>query len=322
MVLMDSFFSLLDQFSGTAITLAGALALAILAYWIISTLLNSLLHRKIAKGFDDFASPVENIPDAQMGSAAYKMRTAFAAYGIDAAGKEETVFYTAWTIIGVLAALVLITIRLNAVLALAAGAGIGYLTLQAIVAGRWDKTCLEIDSEVPTFLRNLSGIIQTESNVIQALDSASESLDPRKPLYSWIIDLNRGLQARGKAVFRIKLPEAGEISSALGIAVFEIERLWDAGGEGYTRAFKLTADNLAEILTVKAQAASKSTGATGLAKLIIASAVLSIGYIIMSPVGQEMYLDNPMVKLAMVGAVIWGIYGWIYIKEMVREATE
>lgn len=319
---MSELLPLLDQFSGTTLTLAGALALAILTYGIIRTVLGALSRRQMAQGFGDFARPAADTPNIQMGSAAYKIRTAFAAYGLDAAGQEDTVFYTAWAVIAVLAAGGLLLIRLNPILALAAGAAMGYFSVQALIMGRWDQTRLEVDAEVPTFLRNLSGIIQTEPNVLQALSSASEALDPQKPLYAWISYFITTLQGRGQEAFKTLLPEAGEISSALGIAVFEIERLWEAGGEGYTRAFKMTADNLGEILTVKAQAASKASGATGLAKLIIAAAVFSIGYIILSPIGQEMYLGNPLVKLAMAGSVGWGIYGWMYIKEMVREATE
>jgi hypothetical protein len=206
--------------------------------------------------------------------------------------------------------------------ALIAGGAIGYFAVQALVAGRWEKTRLEVDAEIPTFLRNLSGIIQAEPNVLQAMASANESLDPGKPLHAWMHYAIRTLQAQGKEAFRTLRPAASEITSALGIAVFEIERLWEAGGEGYTRAFQMTADNLAEILTVKAQAASKASGATGLARLIIAAAVITIGYILSSQIGQDLYLKNPLIKIALAGAIGWGIYGWMYIKEMVREATE
>jgi hypothetical protein len=318
---MDEILTQLNQFSGLAFTLAGALALAVLAYAVGSAFIRALTHRRMSQGFADFARDAESA-EVQIGSAAYKIRTTYAAYGLDITGQEELYFYSTVALIGLVAMGAFLLIQLNLILALIAGGAIGYFAVQALIAGRWEKTRLEIDAEIPTFLRNLSGIIQTEPNVLQAMASANESLDPGKPLHAWISFAIRTLQARGKEAFRTLRPEASEITSALGIAVFEIERLWEAGGEGYTRAFQMTADNLAEILTVKAQAASKASGATGLARLIIAAAVLTIGYILSSQVGEDIYLHNPLVKIVLALAVGWGIYGWMYIKEMVREATE
>lgn len=317
---MNEILNQVDQFSGLALTLAGALALAVLAYALGQGLTKALTQRQISHGFDDFARNDEQTA-AQVGSAVYKIRTTFAGYGIDATGQEELYFYGTVILIGLVATGAFMLIRLNLILALLAGGAIGYFAVQALIAGRWEKTCLEVDSEIPTFLRNLSGIIQAEPNVLQAMASAQESLDPGKPLHGWIGYASQNLQARGVESFRTLRPEASEITSALGITIFEIERLWEAGGEGYTRAFQMTADNLAAILTVKAQAAAKASGATGLAKLIIGAAVLTIGYILSSQVGEDLYLNNPAVKLALAGAVGWGIYGWMYIKEMVREAT-
>jgi len=314
--------NLVQSLGDTAIVLAGALAVAVLVYWVSAIATEYLSHRNTSKGIENFRRPAEIAPEAKMGSAAWKIRSSFAAYGFDVAGKEETAFYTAWAVIGLLVALVMLFFQMSLLIALIAGVAVGYFGVQAIIAGRWEKTRLEIDSEVPTFLRNLSGIVQAEPNVLQALDSARESLDPAKPLNAWITYLIQSVQAHGAGAFNLLLDEAGEISSALVVTVFEIQRLYEAGGQGYIRALRMTADNLAEILTVKALAASKAAGATGLAKTIIGAAVFSLGYILMSDMGKDLYLNNPLVPIGIAAAVAWGVYGWIFIKDMVREATE
>jgi len=313
---------LITSLSDTFIVLAGALAIAAIAYWAVSALMSALARRTSSKVIADFLAPEAEAAPARMGSAAYKIRTAFAPWGIDAAGKEEAVFYGVWAAIGIAVLAGLLVLKISLVLAIVAGAAIGYFGVQAIIAGRWEKTRMEVDAEIPTFMRNLSGIVQAEQNVLSALESARESLAPDRPLYDWIGYLIQTVQAHGAGVYDALLEEAGEISSALVVVVYEIKRLHEAGGSGYIRALRMTADNLAETLTVKAQAASKAAGATGLAKLIIGASVFSLGYILTSDVGKDLYLGNPMVQLGMVAAVAWGVYGWIYIKEMVREATE
>ena len=313
----------LTAISDTLIILAGALAAAAIAWFAVNAVVAAISQKTASKTVQDFLRPAaETTAEARMGSAAYKIRTAFAPLGIDAAGQEETVFYGAWAGIGVAVTVGLLVVGINAVFALIAGAAIGYFAVQAIVSGRWDKTRQQVDAEIPTFMRNLSGIVQAEPNVLSALNSARESLDPGKPLYDWIGYLMRSVQTNGNKAYDILLDEAGEISSALVVVVYEIKRLHEAGGTGYVKALRMAADNLAEILTVKAQAASKAAGATGLAKLIIGTSIFSMYYIVSSDVGKDLYLGNPMVQLGMIAAVAWGVYGWIYIKDMVREAVE
>ena len=41
------------------------------------------------------------------------------------------------------------------------------------------------------------------------------------------------------------------ISPSLGIAVFEIGRLWETGGPGYVKAFDMAADNIGDALKAR-----------------------------------------------------------------------
>ena len=117
----------ISSFSDISIALAGALALAVLVYWMTNTAMTAASRKTASKGIQDFMQADEITPDAKMGSAPYKIRTAFAAFGIDAAGQEETVFYTAWAALGALTMAGLLMLNLNLVIALGASAAIGYL---------------------------------------------------------------------------------------------------------------------------------------------------------------------------------------------------
>ena len=117
----------LNQFSGTALTLAGALAVAVLAYAILSTLFNELHRRKIAGGFQAFTQPETVRDTARVGSQAYKIRTALAAYGLEATGQEETMYSLVWGISGAAVFLGLTLLQINFLLAVLAGAGDKFL---------------------------------------------------------------------------------------------------------------------------------------------------------------------------------------------------
>jgi hypothetical protein len=199
---------------------------------------------------------------------------------------------------------------------------LSYFVVTNFVAARWEKARLEVEKEIPTLMRNLSGVLQTEQNVMQALTHVVDTLDPARPLAGWMHYLLGEAQARGAPALERLIPEASQISSALGLVVFQLHRLWTIGGQGYAQALRLTADNLADILQVRGAAAAKGAGATSLAQLIIAVAVFTIGYLLRTDVGQQVFLGNQAIVIAMGLAVVWGGFGWGVIRDMVKEATE
>ena len=305
------------------ILIAATLLTGVTVYLLVQYILDLAKVRAQQETLRNFQrSHTPDAGQAHMGTQAYKIRQAFAALGIDVQGNEKQTMYAAMAVIGGLVFVAMHMIGLGMLLSLLAGAGGGYLAVQSIIASRWEKTRLALEMEIPTFLRNLSGIIQTDPNVISAAQEAVQALDPQGPLAAWLGYFIQSLSTGGARRLDELQAEAYEISSSLGLVVFEFRRLWESGGEGYAKAFKLAADNLSEMLTVRAQAASKGTGALSLARLIIGAAILSLGYILASPMGKDIYLDNPLLKLALFGVVGWGIYGWMFIKDMVREATE
>ncbi len=319
---MDTLTLALDKIGGMSLALAGALALAVVAYLAAEMFSRFVGRRKASGSLRDFLSAESGDNAVEFGSARHKIRLTFAAYGVNVAGREEEAFYAAVTAAALLAVFGVSLLQVSPLLALAVGAATGYLVVRSAVDGRWEAVRQELEAEIPTFMRNISGIVQATPNVVEALNGAGNSLDPHKPLHAWLEQFIAALQAHGRGALQTERTRAHEISPTLGVLVYQIERLWESGGKGYARAFKMSADNLGEILLVKGQAHAKTGSAMTTAKFIIASAIVTLGYIISSPSGHRIYMENPTVKTALLLAVLWGVYGWGAIKTIVREAVE
>lgn len=249
-----------------------------------------------------------------------KTRLAFLRFGLDVSGREDAALYGLMAAIGSVGALALSVFQLGLPMALAGGAVLGYAIANGFVNAQWEQVRLEIEKEIPTFLRNLSGILKAEPNLLEALSSSREALDPQKPLSAWTETFITRIQRQGQAAFEGLLLEANAISPALALVVFEVQRMGETGGAGYTAAFHETAENLNQILDVKGQAAAVASGKKNLALVIIGAAVFGLGYILGAPVGAAVYLENHLFKIGLIASLAWGAYGWTVIQKMVREA--
>ena len=249
-----------------------------------------------------------------------KVRLTFLRLGIDASGKEEVALYAAYGVTGLVVFLLLSFFHLGSLIALSGAVVMGVAIPKGLINRQWQKIQLEIESEIPTFMRNLAGILKAEGNLVDALQSAASALDPQKTLSTWVTMLAHRIQRQGDAAFEEMIVEADEISSALSLVIFEIMRMRQTGGGGYARAFENTANNLAETLAIKAQANAKAEGGSNMALAIIGAAVISLVYIISSPVGADVFLPNPLFKVGLVVSIAWGAFGWNYIQELIKEA--
>ncbi|HNB54554.1 MAG TPA: hypothetical protein PK530_21585, partial [Anaerolineales bacterium] len=209
--------------------LVAAGALAYLAYFLLSGLTEFLIRQRQVNALENFATPAtpHDPSQARPGTEAYKIRLAFAALQVDASGRETLVMYIAYGLVAVLGFFVLSLVGLPVLLALPTAGGLSYFVVQGWLAGHWQKARLEVEKEIPTLMRNLSGVLQTQPNVPLALQTVLDTLDPQRPLAPWIRYLLTEVQTYGVAVLEQRLlAEAHAISSALALVVFELHRLW------------------------------------------------------------------------------------------------
>jgi len=67
-----------------------------------------------------------------------------------------------------------------------AGPATAYFAVHALVHSKWNKARLALEKEIPSFLMNLASVIQLIPNLIQTLEDAALSLNPRCQLKPWI----------------------------------------------------------------------------------------------------------------------------------------
>jgi len=289
-------------------------------YAFLETIVFFLFDRKKQDTLLDFQDAAnEELEEIKIGSKVYRVRAAFQSISIDVTGREQIAITLSTLLLGALGGLAL-SLFLPGLLALLLGLGAGYFLVQSFIRSRWGQQRIEIEKEIPTFMRNLSGILKTDASPMAAIDKASKVLQPEGPLKSWLDYFLDEVQARGMGSIVRLQEEANQISASLALCVFEIGRMAQTGGAGYARAFKAAADNLAMLLEVRAEAHSEVKGALGLAKLIIIIAVGIYGFLITNPAGQILFASS-LAKMGLAFSVVWGVFGWFVIQKMVEEAT-
>lgn len=267
----------------------------------------------------DFQDANQELEEIKVGSETYQVRAAFKSLSIDIAGHERIAILVSSLLVGGLLGSGL-SLFLPGLFALPIGLGAGYFLVGSFIRSRWRKQQIALEKEIPTIMRNLSGILKTDASPIAALSKASQALQPEGPLKAWLGYLLDEVQAKGIGVLSRLQAEAGEISASLALCVFEIGRMAETGGGGYARAFKDAADNLALLLEVRAEAHSEVKGALGLAKLIIAIAAGIYIFLVTNPGGSVIF-STPTMKMMLAGSVAWGVFGWFWIQKMVQEAV-
>jgi len=308
-------FSIQSIFSFIA-AISAAASVYSLMIWLLSR------PPAIARSLQDYAlSPQDaKLPAAPIGSPAYKIRLAFAGFGLDVNGHEQLSLYVTIGILSLGLAISAAAFGLPTLFWLG-GPAIAYFAVNSLVKGKWNQVCTALEREIPSFLMNLSSVIQLTPNVIQALEDASLSLDPGGYLRPWIERLVHGIQSQGKKGLDEIQAEAGDISPSLLLAVVEIGRLWETGGQGYSRSFQMVAENLGSILEGHARASSKAAGAWGTIRVI----VLALGGAILlafSAPGSSALFRTPTAQIAILLAIAWATFGFSYIGDLIHETIE
>jgi Flp pilus assembly protein TadB len=276
----------------------------------------------IARSLQDYAfSPSSTAAtDTPIGSPAHKIRLAFAVYGLDVNGREQFSLYLAIGILGLGLAIGAAVLGLPPLFWLG-GPAIAYFAVNSLVNSKWNKMRMAMEKEIPSFLMNLSSMIQLNPNVLQVLEDASLSLNPKNQLKPWIERLVSSIQSHGRKGLEEMQAEAGDLSPSLLLVVVEIGRLWETGGQGYSQSFQMVSENLAGILEGRSKAFSKADGAWGTIRVI----VLALGGAILmafSTPGSSTLFRTPGAQIAILVAIAWSVFGFSYIGDLIRESVE
>jgi hypothetical protein len=297
------------------------LAAAAIAYIAFEWLLHRIRVRGTAEVLERFAAGgEEEILVAAIGSDLYKVRLAFSRYGMNVADREGLALWAARILFAILLTLFIWWAGFPP-LTLIAGPALAWLLVGSLVEGAWTKMRREIENEIPTFLSRMSGTVQAEPNVLIALEDVTETLIPEGPLRSWMRRFLSRLSAEGRPAARPMLEEAEAISPSLGLAIFEVLRLWETGGEGYARAFARAAENLMGILDGRVQAYAKAAGAKSAIRVVLGALILVSIFMLRNP-EMAATIRNPLIQIAYLVIAVWVAIGWYQINSMIEEAVQ
>lgn len=201
------------------------------------------------------------------------------------------------------------------------GAALAYILADEFLRGKTRKARLAIEQELPTFVSRLGGMLLVTNSPRTAVEEITATLLPHKPLRIWLERLLAGWASQGEAFLADAHLEANRISPLLGLTVYQIRRLTETGGAGFTKAFATTAAELSAILEARAVAGSKAEGARQavLTMLVIMAVILAI--MLASPTIRQGYA-NPTAQLIAAGALGVMAFGYIQLNGMIADALE
>jgi len=218
------------------------------------------------------------------------------------------------------ALLILLGVGLPAVPALG-GAGLSYILADEFLKGRTHKARLAIEQELPTFVSRLGGMLLVTSSPRLAVEETVNTLIEGQPLRTWLERLLAGWSTAGEPFLTEAHLEANAISPLLGLTVYQIRRLAETGGAGFTRAFATVAEELSAILDARAVAASKAEGARSAVLTMLAIMAVILGLMLSSPAIRQGYADATA-QLVAAGALGVMAFGYAYLNSMIAEALE
>jgi hypothetical protein len=255
----------------------------------------------------------------EVGSANYKIRLVFIAFGLDVSGNETMALWLARLGVGVGIALLLM-IAGAPILMVPAGFVAAWFVVESQMNGTWVKLSHGIEKDIPIFLSRLASTIQIESNVLEALNEVTETLDVKSPLREWMLRFIARCQSGGQQALGEMLVEAQSISTSLGIAVFEIGRLWETGGQGYAKAFTIASDNIGDALKARGMAHAKGDGAKGSIRMIVFALLAVMIFLFRTPQFAASMKDFT-IQVVFAFILGWMFFGWSMIDSIIENAV-
>jgi len=254
-----------------------------------------------------------------VGSFEHKVRIAFQRINIDAAGNEDYYLTMGRLVAGAGLSLILMIIGLPFITSLI-GMVAGRVFVNGWITRSWNKTCTEMEAELPSLLMRLNATVQTAPNVPSALEIVAKTLRADGPLRAWTLETAARMHSEGHGAVESIRHSAAGMSMSLSIVAELIGRVWTTGGEGYGRAFGAAADNLESVLDARVLARSKGGNAQGTVNILTVMTFGMIAFMTRSP-AMGAIVNTPLVQIlyAMIALVI--VYGHSQVSEIIDNAV-
>jgi hypothetical protein len=291
-------------------------ALAFCAYYLVRLLTQI---KRPGGRLSQFAGSGAEKQAVEIGSANYKIRLVFMSFGLDVSGNETMALWLARLGVGAAIALLLVIVGAP-ILMVPAGFVAAWFLVESQMNGTWIKLSHGIEKDIPIFLSRLASTIQIESNVLEAMNEVTETLDAKSPLREWMLRFIARCQSGGQQALGEMLTEAQAISTSLGIAVFEIGRLWETGGQGFAKAFLIAADNIGDALKARGMAHAKGDGAKGSIRMVVFALLAVMIFLFRTPQFADAMKDFT-IQVVFAFVLGWMFFGWSMIDSIIENAV-
>jgi len=265
-----------------------------------------------------FGGPAAEKAGVATGSRNHKIRLVFSSFGLDVSGNETPALLLAWLAAGTILGLILLIVGAPLIM-IPAGYVAAWFMLNSQLNSVWVKLQHGIEREIPVFLTRLASTVQIESNVLEAINEVTETLEPKGQLKEWMQRFIGRCQAGGIQAMDEMLLEAQAISTSLGISVFEIGRLWETGGPGYVKAFNMAAENIGDALKARALAHAKGDGAKSSIRMIVIALIGVVIFMFSTP-QFSVAMDDPTIQLMYAFILGWMFFGWSMMDSIIEGA--
>jgi len=220
--------------------------------------------------------------------------------------------------------LVALIAGLPLIVALGAGA-LAYILASEYLKNKVLQARLVVERELPTFVSRLGGMLLggmllVKSAARLAVEETAVTLTPG-PLRSWLERLLANWAVSGDVYLDQAHVEASRISPLLGLVVYQLRRLAEAGGAGFSRAFATVAEELSAILEARAVAASKAEAARRAVLTMLAVMAGVLALLLTNPAVRRGFAD-PTTQIISLVALAAMAFGYGYMNDMITEAME
>jgi hypothetical protein len=199
--------------------------------------------------------------------------------------------------------------------------GLAFILTDEYLKGKPRRVRAQIEEELPPFLSRLSGSLAVTDAVRRALDDALRSLPETSPLAIWLDHMLRGMGREGAAFYHKARSEAVQVSPMLAIVVYQLSRLSETGGSGFSDAFTILAEELGARQEARAIAGAKA-GAARQAVLMMLGIMAGIMVLILGSPSMRHSFSQPIAQLtAIICFAVMG-FGYVYLNGMIADALE
>lgn len=202
-----------------------------------------------------------------------------------------------------------------------AGGGLVYILTNAFLNGQWRKLRVKLEQELPTFVSRLAGALLVTSAPLKAIAEVADTLSEASPLQAWLQRLLAGTRVEGRHFMEGARAEAALLSPSLALVVFELGRLLETGGAGFTRAFATTAEELSAILEARAVAGAKAESARGAVFMMLGIMGVIMLLMLSSPNIRQGF-QNSVVQVVAALALAVMAFGYAFLNTLIDEALE